>query len=202
MRKRIQDKDDGKLSQIYPWSRYAFGIDPGLKGGIACIDNIDRKVILAVSTPTKLDEASGKLTYDIPAMVSALSIKDIYDLMYNSSLMIERQQAMPKQGVVSMFTTGFGYGIWTAIITMLPIPEDRTYVVRSMDWQMLLKGETAKDETKAKSIARIGRLFPDVDLVGPGSRKRAASDGIADAINIADYLCLRMVYPDDHRTIC
>lgn len=191
MRKAQLQTLNEKLSPIYERSRYVFGIDPGLKGGIACIDTALNQIKLAASTPTKIDSVSGKPTYDIPAMYAIISLCDTYD--GNCSVAIERQQAMPKQGVVSMFTTGFGYGIWTTLLALSSIPVNRQYVIRSMDWQIILRGEAAKDETKAKSIARVKRVFPEADLYGGNTKKRSPSDGIADAINIAHYICIRMV---------
>lgn len=190
MQEEREKKIDAKLEPIYPWTRYAIGIDPGLKGGIACIDNLHNKVVLAVSTPTIMDPKSGKPTYDIRSMNTTLTLP-CKQYQGDCSIIIERQQAMPQQGVVSMFTTGFGYGIWTALIALAGIPEVMIHVVRSAEWQVILRGEDAKDETKAKSITRVHRLFPDVNLAQ--GRKRVDSDGIADAINIAHYACMRMV---------
>lgn len=193
MKEERTKKAADKLSPIYAWSRYVFGIDPGLKGGIACVDNLTGTVTLARPTPTQTDAASGKPTYDVNEMHLILSLCKNYP--EECSVVIERQQAMPKQGVVSMFTTGFGYGIWTALIALTPIPISRKYVVRPADWQIILRGEDAKDDTKAKSIARVHRVFSGVDLCGGNKLKRTPSDGIADAINIAHYVCLRMVPP-------
>ena len=190
MQEEREKKIEAKLEPIYPWTRYAIGIDPGLKGGIACIDNLHNKVVLAVATPTILDQKSGKPTYDIRSMNTTLTLP-CTQYQGDCSIIIERQQAMPQQGVVSMFTTGFGYGIWTALIALTGVPEVMKHVVRSTEWQVILRGEDAKDETKAKSIARVHRLFPDVNLAQ--GRKRVDSDGIADAINIAHYACIRMV---------
>lgn len=186
-------KTEADLSPLYPKSDFILGVDPGLKGGLAIFDCNKEKFVLAMQTPTCPDIASkdGKHTYDVELMDSTIA-----EFVYKSGLWatwmccLERQQAMPQQGVVSMLTTGYGYGVWRTLCTLLASSPDRLVIVRSLEWQVLLRGENAKDETKAKSIARVVRLFPEVDLQ-PGKR-RTPSDGIADAVNIAHYAFVRM----------
>lgn len=187
-------KTEADLSPVYPKSDFILGVDPGLKGGLAIFDCNKEKFVLAMPTPIHPDIASksGKYTYFIKLIDSTIAefvAKSPESAQWMCCL--ERQQAMPQQGVVSMLTTGYGYGVWRALCTLLASSPDRLIIVRSLEWQVLLRGESAKDETKAKSIARVSRLFPDVDLQ-PG-RRRTPSDGIADAVNIAHYAFVRML---------
>lgn len=174
------------------------GVDPGLKGGFALLDCYSEKIISAQATPV-VCESDGRNTYDLPRMFHEVSglvnlCKALGTKSSTWAFCIERQQAMPQQGVVSMFTTGYGYGIWRTMAAVLGCAgQDKLIIVRSLEWQTLLRGEDARDETKAKSIARVKRLFPSVDLT-PG-KKRTPSDGIADAVNIAHYAFLRMAKP-------
>ena len=136
----------------------------------------------------------GKNTYDVELLHDEL--EEVIERQCHNctfTFCIERQQAMPKQGVVAMFTTGFGYGMWHGLLYSFHAPFPKTHqflVVRAMVWQQLLIGEQAEDDTKARSIARVKRLFPDVNMVQP--RKKTPSDGLADACNIAHYAYLRM----------
>lgn len=194
IQKEHTKKQEDLLTPIYPKSDFILGVDPGLKGGLAIFDCSQEQFVLAMPTPTCPDIASknSKYTYFIELIDSTIAefvAKSPESAQWMCCL--EKQQAMPQQGVVSMLTTGYGYGVWRTLCTLLASTKDRLIIVRSLEWQTLLRGEDAKDETKAKSIARAVRLFPEVDLY-PG-RRRTPSDGIADAVNIAHYAYLRMV---------
>lgn len=89
---------------------------------------------------------------------------------------IEKQQAMPKQGVVSMFGLGRGYGIWEGLIAARYWPYT---LVRPQKWKAELLDGTKKDKPAAR--IRAGQLFPLAEL---GKRK---DNGRSDALLIAEY---------------
>jgi crossover junction endodeoxyribonuclease RuvC len=142
------------------------GIDPGLKGGIAVLD--DRTVIVAEP---------------LPIMQSEIDVKAIASLLLDPRpqlVVIERQQAMPKQGVSSTFKIGRNYGLLLGALQVLGYP---VIEVRPHRWkQVVLRGQP---KGKEAAIAFVSKRYPEVDL-RPG-RCRKPHDGIADAVCIAAY---------------
>ena len=176
-----------------PFTELAVGVDPGLHGGIAVFDCVANKVISAFLMPTNHEEGE-KATYDVAKLLEMLDnavpfSKNLRDS--SCTFCIERQHPLPEQGLVSTFTTGFGFGLLFGVFSAIRAVYDRIVVVRAQDWQKILWDEDAPDETKAKSIERVHRLFPDVDLCPDG--RNSPSDGIADSVNIAHYAFLRMM---------
>ena len=85
------------------------GIDPGLNGGIAFIAG---DFITADRVPV-LNITKGKST---KRFLDAWSIMRMIDDQAPDHVFIEKQQAMPKQGLSSTFATGFGYGIYIGLL--------------------------------------------------------------------------------------
>lgn len=109
---------------------------------------------------------TGAIAYDAPG--AALQVYDMPDtpagvvsllraLSFgpDAFCLIEKQQAMPKQGVSSMFTLGEGYGFLQATVMTLGLPLD---FVRPAEWKRKL-GLTNADKTGSRAMA--ARLFPD-----------------------------------------
>lgn len=175
-----------------PFTDFVVGVDPGLKGGVAVFNCLSQHFVSTFPIPTN-HKTGERASYDIPRLVETL--RKFVPFSPNSrgascTFCIERQHPMPEQGVVSMFTTGFGFGLLLGIFSGISAFYDQLFVVKAQEWQNILWDEDAPDETKARSIARVQRLFPDVNL-HPNGRKNP-SDGIADAVNIAHYAFLRM----------
>lgn len=141
------------------------GIDPGKSGALAKIVHDEMYVY---PTPVKNGE------YDIPGMtmllVGCMSERITF-------CVIERAQAMPGQGVVSMFEFGKGYGIWLALLSALVIPYQ---VVHSRVWtKQLLAGSPG--EGKDRNVNAAKHLFPSWV---PRFKKEEA---YCDAILLAEY---------------
>ncbi len=83
------------------------GIDPGLTGAVAAIDETGGVVALH-DTPTLTLKASRgtKQQYDLPGMARLLQPY----AGHSAHVVIEESQAMPGQGVRSMFVIGVGFG--------------------------------------------------------------------------------------------
>ncbi len=127
--------------------KYFCGIDPGKKGSISIISP-QRTVFKVIPTP--MIKMKKKNDYDIPAML------DILKKYPNSFVLIERAQAMPGQGVVSMFSIGYGYGVWIALLTALGIP---FVEIHPRVWtNKLLKG--VPGEGKSRNYKAAKSLFP------------------------------------------
>ena len=155
---------------------YVIGIDPGLSGGIAVIDRL--LPVDVMDTPVLKGKKSKKF-YDIQGMAGVL--REYTDKMFTVLAVLERQQAMPTQGVSSTFKTGEGYGIWQGLLTGLSIP----YItVHPRTWtKKVLQG--ARGDGKARSILMARQLFPTAELIPP--RCRVPKDGRADALCLAYY---------------
>lgn len=157
-------------------NRYFAGIDPGLEGAIATLDTVAEWMAMKViDTPLVTGVKSKKKYYNLIAManiVAELKEKD-------AIVCVEVQQSMPKQGVVSQFQTGYGYGLWIGMLTAFQI---RYFPVKPRTWQAAaLSGQPG--EGKARAILRCEQLFPEVELFRPGKKK--ALTGRADAAMMA-----------------
>lgn len=86
---------------------------------------------------------------------------------------------MPGQGVVSMFNFGHNLGFIEGVIRANDIPYQ---LVPPQTW----KKEFSLNSDKQKSIEVCQKLFPDVNLL-PTERSRKPSDGIAEALLMAEY---------------
>ncbi len=143
------------------------GIDPGKSGGIAFIDE-DGGESWAEEMPVCGKEIDG---HEIARRIIEVS---------PDRAVIEKAQAMPKQGVTSMFNYGKGFGVVLGILEGLGIPYR---LVTPQAWKKAILSGTAKDKDAAVNYVR--RAYPQVNLT-PG-KKRKPHDGMADAVCIADY---------------
>ena len=136
------------------------GIDPGQKGGIACISQGVTAVYAMPDSPQGI----------IALLNSCPSCDTI--------MIVELAQPMPKQGVVSSFTYGrhFGGFEWYACMRGIRYEE-----VRPAKW----KKDMGLNSDKINSIKLCQRLFPTVELIPKGCRK--PHDGMAEALLIAEW---------------
>lgn len=142
------------------------GIDPGKTGGIGIVCD---GMVSAIRMPDELAGIKKALTH-LPNAGDGLIV------------VIEKSQPMPKQGSVSGFNYGRGYGVLIGMLTMAGIPY---HEVRPTEWKkQILAGEPDKKD-KAVSIRVCERLFPGVDLI-PGKCKNP-QDGMAEALLLAEY---------------
>lgn len=139
------------------------GIDPGKQGAMAVITDEKTEVFITPCSPD----------YDIWKMHMTLKT-------YSSSktfAVLERAQAMPGQGTVSMFEFGRGYGLWLALLTVNYIPFQ---VVHARTWtKSLLEGSPG--EGKQRNLAAALKLFPKWH---PTKKKE---EGYSDALLLAEY---------------
>jgi len=156
------------------------GIDPGLNGGIASINNAnDLKGIWLIPTFT----VGTKKEIDTKSLYQLLKpFKDNCKLVG-----IETQHAMPKQGVSSMFKIGKGYGIIIGILTALELP----YIeIRSLEWQKVMFAGLDRTNTKDLSKIIAQRLHPKCEFKA-SKRCTKIHDGMTDAVMIAHYTKLK-----------
>lgn len=155
------------------------GIDNGKDGAIVAINSAG-VVQLREVTPVIGVTGKGKREFDDREMARILSsITSAYD----ATVFIERAQAMPGQGVTSMFSVGLGFGIWRGIIAAAGIPME---FVHPKTWQAVMLADENKDNTKAAAEKVAKRLQPNVDWRA-SARCKIAHDGLTDAFCISEY---------------
>lgn len=133
------------------------GIDPGKNGAMAIIGDGEKTVV-----PFSEHDYAGYL------MIWAQEIE---------CCVVERVNAMPGQGVSSMFSFGQNYGFIQGLLTAYKIPFE---LVTPRVW----KKEFGVTSDKNTSIAVAKRLFPDVSLKRT-ERCKKDDDGCAEALLLA-----------------
>lgn len=156
------------------------GIDPGLTGGIAVLDNSNRLVILEA-----LPVVAGLL--DVRALAGRLRL--CHDPLNEPDVYLELVGAMPKQGVSSTFKFGRTFGTIEGIVGALGFP---LHLIRPKEWQKVSHlGTPGGADPKERSILAASRLYPTADLVRgtTTTRERASKPhlGLVDALLIAHY---------------
>ncbi len=159
------------------------GIDPGLDGAVAVIDcplQNWREGQVELHPVPFIIKAKGKSRrlYDEQGM--AQLIRDIESLPGDVFVTLEKAQAMPGQGVHSMFTFGEGFGLWKGILCGLQVSHQ---VIHPRTWQRIVCRDVPGD-TKARAILTAQRYFPKVDLRAT-ERSRKPHTGRADALCMA-----------------
>lgn len=137
------------------------GIDPGLKGGIAfvCVDE-------AISFKMPIIKNGTKAVLDLPAIVGLMKTHQ------PDFAVLELVHAMPRQGVVSTFTFGQGYGAIKGILAALGIGYEE---VTPQKWQKAILNGIPVALGKQRSVAFCSQRFGGTKL----------SDGQADALGLA-----------------
>lgn len=150
------------------------GIDPGLDGAIATMSGsrITVRIMPTLkSTKTKRILDENKICQFLEQRRKVIG-----------HVFVEKVHAMPGQGVTSTFNFGAGWGIIWGILVGLHIPRS---LVHPATWKKVICKDMPKG-SKDASIIVAKRLWPDVSLL-PTPRCRKDSDGMADALCIAEY---------------
>ena len=168
------------------------GIDPGKKGGWVAIDPKQMRVFdwLAADCPDHgyiLGKGyRGHHAYWTERMVSGLHdvVRKSEEEGHSVIAWIEQQRTHPKEGRVSAFTTGYGFGLWSGILSGMGI---RWCSVTGSTWtKSVLKD--APGSGKDRSISFVSRMFPQFANDGLTlKRRRKPHDGLADAVCLALY---------------
>ena len=155
------------------------GIDPGINGAISVIEN--KKIIEVYDTPTMIDGKKNK------RQINGAQVTNIFKERLNGEkevvVVVEHVNAMPGQGVTSMFNFGQTFGVIKGICAALNLP---IYFVRPAKWKKhfnLIK--TNKDASRTKVI----EVYPEIS----SKLHRKKDSNRADAILIALY------FNDTHR---
>jgi hypothetical protein len=141
------------------------GIDPGKYGCIAVIHD-------------------GGIDFIDYSEHSLMRIRSIHE-QYNIELCaIEKQQVMPKQGSVSGFTIGVGYGEYLGALKVLAVPH---VVVAPKLWQKPYGLPKDRRERKLKVVDIAKRMYPTAEIQ---TTNKERTSGRADALMIAHYAML------------
>jgi crossover junction endodeoxyribonuclease RuvC len=144
------------------------GIDPGLSGGIAIMDEVN---LVTHAMPTV---SVGKKNAICLPVLRGMLVSANPQCVY-----IEKVSAMPKQGVTSMFNFGMGYGMIQGMCAALKIPYE---FVTPQEWKKtVLAGRPSGSEAEY-----AGQRWPDHNWLET-ARCKKWHDGMIDAALIAEY---------------
>lgn len=148
---------------------YYLGIDPGLSGAFALLENTEVRIVKAFQ--------------DVGGVTDLMSFLDCVNFLMHeqqaTKCCIEKVGSMPKQGVTSMFTFGQNYGWLLGVLDLGEIPYQ---TIAPKTW----KKEYGLNSEKENSIVVCKRLFPAVDLKRT-PKCRTPHDGMAEALLMAEY---------------
>jgi crossover junction endodeoxyribonuclease RuvC len=152
------------------------GIDPGLDGAIACFDP-DKGHLSVVDMPVVEMLRNGKKKREVSAQMLSQLIRVVE---HPCTATFERVNAMPGQGVTSVFSFGRSSGIVEGVLAAFAIP---TSIITPQTWQKAADVRGGKDGSRQ----RAAELFPA--YAGLFARKK--DDGRADAACMAWYAATR-----------
>ena len=143
------------------------GIDPGKTGAVA---------ILNAYHDTQLIDA-----YKCPMLGKAYDEKRMATLLRPLTdeprfAILEKVHSMPKQGAVSGFNFGMGFGIWRGILSALEIPYE---LITPQKWKKEFS-LIGKEKRASTDVAQ--RLYPKFHFP-----TTLAGTGISDAVLMAEY---------------
>jgi crossover junction endodeoxyribonuclease RuvC len=149
------------------------GIDPGLSGAIAVLD--DQKVKRIFDMPVMSEGKKNKRQLNSALLVSLL--KENINSKEDTIIVVEQVNAMPGQGVTSMFNFGQTFGAIKGISAALGLP---IFFVRPAKWKKHFELiNSSKDASRTKAI----EMYPS--LSGQLSKKKDVNK--SDAILIARF---------------
>ena len=123
-----------------------FGIDPGIAGAIAILD--EKKIVDAIDLPTMADGKKNKRQLN-SAHLSQYISSNITNIN-KTVVVVEQVNAMPGQGVTSMFNFGQTFGAIKGISATLKLP---IFFVRPSKWKKHFELiNSSKDSSRTKVI--------------------------------------------------
>jgi len=128
------------------------GIDPGLNGAIAILE--DNKVKTMFEMPVMSEGKKNKRQLNSAQLVKL--IKDNIDNIEETVIIVEQVNAMPGQGVTSMFNFGQTFGAIKGICAALSLP---IFFVRPAKWKKHFELiNSSKDASRTKAI----EMYPSI----------------------------------------
>ena len=157
-----------------------FGIDPGLSGAIAILEN--KKVLDLFDMPVMAEGKKNKKQLNSAQLVNI--IRENTDTNNESVVIVEQVNAMPGQGVTSMFNFGQTFGAIKGICAALELP---IFFVRPSKWKKHFELiNSSKDASRTKVIEMYPTLSDEL------SKKKDVNK--SDAILIARFYSETRLY--------
>ena len=150
-----------------------FGIDPGLSGAIAILHK--KKVLNLYEMPVMSEGKKNKKQLNSAQLVNIIRENSIGD--EEIAVVVEQVNAMPGQGVTSMFNFGQTFGAIKGVCAALNLP---IFFVRPSKWKKYFELiNSSKDSSRTKVI----EMYPS--LSSQLAKKKDVNK--SDAILIARY---------------
>ena len=128
------------------------GIDPGISGRIAVLEN--NKVLSIFDMPVMAEGKKNKRQLNSAQLVTL--IKENIKLDEEVAVVVEQVNAMPGQGVTSMFNFGQTFGAIKGVCAALNLP---IFFVRPSKWKKHFELiNSSKDSSRTKAIERYPTL--------------------------------------------
>ena len=141
------------------------GIDPGLSGAIAVLEN--NKVLNIFDIPVMTEGKKNKRQLNSALLVNLL--KENINKEEEVAVVVEQVNAMPGQGVTSMFNFGQTFGALKGICAALELP---IFFVKPSKWKKHFELiNSSKDASRTKPI----EMYPNLSnlLSKKGSIKKS-----------------------------
>lgn len=149
------------------------GIDPGLSGAIAILEN--KKVISLYDMPVMAEGKKNKKQLNSAQLVNIIKENTINH--EEIAVVVEHVNAMPGQGVTSMFNFGQTFGAIKGVCAALSLP---IFFVRPSKWKKYFELiNSSKDSSRTKVIEMYPALSSQL------TKKKDVNK--SDAILIARY---------------
>ena len=160
------------------------GIDPGLSGAIAILE--DKKVVGIFEMPVMAEGKKNKRQLNSAQLVNI--IKENIGNNDETAVVVEQVNAMPGQGVTSMFNFGQTFGAIKGVCAALELP---IFFVRPSKWKKHFELiNSSKDSSRTKVI----EMYPY--LSNQLSKKKDVNK--SDAILIARFYNDTRLNNDNH----
>tara|TARA_A100001388_G_C28754150_1_gene493979 strand:+ start:1158 stop:1643 length:486 start_codon:yes stop_codon:yes gene_type:complete len=128
------------------------GIDPGLSGGIAILQ--EKRVLGLFDMPVMSEGKKNKRQLNSAQLVNIL--KENIETKDEIAVVVEQVNAMPGQGVTSMFNFGQTFGAIKGVCAALKLP---IFFVRPSKWKKHFELiNSSKDSSRTKVI----EMYPDL----------------------------------------
>ncbi len=160
------------------------GVDPGLHGGIAILEGNEDTPLVLLPMPIHRPGKKGRDQYDVDSIVQLMRRAKATGSCVG---VVEKLHPLPAKiakGVIANYNRGAAFWFWVAVFGALRIPLLEAVLPRV--WQKEMLAGTPAGDTKQRSVIAAQRLFPGVSLL-PTERSRKPSDGLSDALLIAEF---------------
>ena len=128
------------------------GIDPGLSGAIAILE--DNKVLSIFDMPVMAEGKKNKRQLNSAQLVDI--IKENIKINGDIAVVVEQVNAMPGQGVTSMFNFGQTFGAIKGVCAALKLP---IFFVRPSKWK---KHFDLLNSSKDSSRTKVIEMYPSL----------------------------------------